>query len=62
VVETAHRPKDRHRVRARGMAERRMAEIVGQRQRLGQIFIDAECGANARDTCVTSSVWVSRVR
>src|SRR4029077_1725795 len=25
-----------------GMAERRMAEVVGQRQRLGQIFIDAE--------------------
>ena len=25
-----------------GMAERRMAEIVGQRQRLGQIFVDAE--------------------
>ena len=25
-----------------GMAERRMAEIVGQRQRLGEIFVEAE--------------------
>ena len=25
-----------------GMAERRMAEIVGQRQRLGEVFVDAE--------------------
>ena len=45
-----------------GMAERRMAEIVRERQRFGEIFVEAQPRASARATWVTSSVWVSRVR
>ena len=46
-----------------GMAERRMAEIVGQRQRLGEVFVEARAAGRARGRPgSTSSVWVSRVR
>src|SRR5499427_1077337 len=44
-----------------GMAERGMAEVVGKRQRLGQILVEPE-RASERAICATSSVWVKRVR
>jgi hypothetical protein len=45
-----------------GMAEGRMAEIVGKRQRLGQVLVGAGLRASARAICATSSVWVRRER
>ena len=45
-----------------GMAEGRMAEIVGERQRLGQILVEPQGPGEARAICATSMVWVSRVR
>ncbi len=45
------------------VAERRVAEIVRQRQRLGQILVQrATGGQSARAIWATSSVWVRRVR
>ena len=46
-----------------GMAERRVAEIVRQRQRLGEILVEPERAARCvRAICATSRLWVSRVR
>ena len=45
-----------------GMAERRVAKIVRQRHRLGQVFVGAKLRARLRANCATSSEWVSRVR
>ena len=45
-----------------GMAERRMAEIMRQRQRFGRSSSRPSARASARAICATSSVWVSRVR
>ena len=45
-----------------GMAERRVAEIVRQRHRLGEILVEPQRAASVRAICATSSVWVSRVR
>ena len=62
-VEAAERRHRRVQRLLAGMAERRVAEIVGQRHRLGQILVEAErAGRCVRAICATSSVWVSRVR
>ena len=45
-----------------GMAEGRMADVVGQAQRLGQVFVEASERAMTRPTCATSRLWVRRVR
>jgi hypothetical protein len=45
------------------MAERGVAEIVGEREGFGQIVVEPEAArASARAICATSSVWVRRVR
>ncbi len=45
-----------------GMAERRMAEVVAERDRLGEIVVETSARASARAIWATSIVWVSRVR
>ena len=45
-----------------GMAERRVAEIVGERHGFGEILVEAQGAAIVRAICATSSEWVSRVR
>ena len=45
-----------------GMAERRVAQIMRQRHRLGQVFVHRQLRARLRAICATSSEWVSRVR
>ena len=42
--------------------ERRVAEIVAEPDRLDEILVQASARATVRETWVTSSVWVSRVR
>ena len=50
VVEAAERGEAGVERTLAGMAERRMAEIVGERQRLGQVLVEAErAGERARD-------------
>lgn len=44
------------------MAEGRVAEIVAERDRLGQILVQAERRAIVRAICATSSVCVRRAR
>ena len=45
-----------------GVAERRMADVVGQGQRLGQVFVQPQRRATVRAICATSMVWVRRLR
>jgi len=45
-----------------GMAERRMAEVMGERAGLREILVEASARASERAIWVTSRVWVSRVR
>ena len=46
-----------------GMAEGCVAEIVGERERFGQVFVQRQApGASVRAICATSRLWVSRVR
>ena len=46
-----------------GVAERRMADVVNERQRLGKIGVEiASAPATVRAICATSSVCVSRLR
>ena len=45
-----------------GMAERRVAEIVRQRDRLGEIFVEPQGACDLRAICATSRLWVRRVR
>ena len=45
-----------------GMAERRVAEIVRERERLGRSSSSRSARASARAICATSRLWVSRVR
>ena len=45
-----------------GVAERRVAEVVHQRERFGEIDVQVECAAMVREICATSMVWVSRLR
>ena len=62
VVEAAER---RHAVVERvlaGVAEGRVAEVVRQRQRLGEILVEAERAGERAGDLATSIVWVSRVR
>ena len=62
VVEAAER---RHAVVERvlaGMAEGRVAEVVRQRQRLGEILVEPERAGERAGDLATSIVWVSRVR
>ena len=42
--------------------ERRMAEVVPQPDGLDEVLVSPSARATVRDTCVTSSVCVSRVR
>ena len=44
------------------MTEGRMAEVVGQRQRLGEVLSSPSMRAMARAICATSRLWVRRVR
>jgi hypothetical protein len=44
------------------VAEGRVAEVVRQRDRLDQIFVQAQRRAIERASCATSSECVSRVR
>ena len=46
-----------------GVAKRRMPDVVDQRQRLRQIFVQPQRRRRtARAICATSIVWVSRLR
>ena len=45
-----------------GVAERRVPEVVAERDRLGQLFVERSTLAMLRAICDTSSVCVSRVR
>ena len=45
-----------------GMAERGMAEVMGQRQGFGEVLVEPELAGQRRAICATSSEWVSRVR
>ena len=62
VVEAAEPGQRLVERRLAGMAEGAVAEIVRQRDRLGQILVDPRARAMARAICATSSEWVSRVR
>ena len=44
------------------VAEGRVAEVVAEPDRLGQVLVEASARATVREICVTSSVCVSRVR
>ncbi len=48
VIEAAERQEAGVERALAGMAERRVAEIVGERQRLGEIFVDAQASGRAR--------------
>ena len=46
-----------------GMPERRVAEVVRQRDRLGEVLVQRRATrASVRVTCAASTVWVRRVR
>ena len=45
-----------------GVAERRVAEVVRERDRLGEVLVQAERAASVRVICAASIVCVSRVR
>ena len=45
-----------------GVAERRVAHVVAEPDRLGQILVQAQRPRDARAIPVVSSVWVMRVR
>jgi len=42
--------------------ERRVAEVVPQPDRRGQVLVEPQRRATVREIWVVSSVWVSRVR
>jgi hypothetical protein len=44
------------------MAEGRVAEVVGQRQRLRQVLVEAELARDRARDLRTSIEWVRRVR
>ena len=62
VVEAAEVRQARIERALAGMAERRVAEIMGERQRLGEVLVEPERAGERRAIWVTSRVWVSRVR
>ena len=62
VVEAAVRLHRRVQRLLAGMAERRVAEIVGERHRLAEILVEPSVRQMVRAICATSSEWVSRVR
>jgi len=39
-----------------------VAEIMGERHRLGEVFVERQRPRQRRAICPTSMVWVSRVR
>ena len=59
VIEAAEAAKRLVERALAGMAERRMAEIVRQRQRLGEVLVEPSARASERAIWATSSVWVS---
>ena len=44
------------------VTKRRVPEIVPESDRLDEVLVQRSARATVRETCVTSSVWVSRVR